>query len=206
MNSTASPATRARVNAGDLVSSDFLLWMLLAVGVVIVMWSPVVLRERYIDPDSGVFLYGGWRILHGAVPYRDFWDQKGPVIFYINAVGLLLGHGSIWGVLAVQFAALLAAGALGFDCFRRAFGRGPALIAMAACLATLPFILVTGNYVEEYALPLQFAAIWCFARAEAGSRRAIWVNGAIGVVGGLAFLLVPTTAGLWVAIAFYRLV
>src|SRR5258708_38768094 len=40
--------------------------------------------------DQGVYLYIGRGILHGGIPYRDFWDHKGPLIYYINALGLLL--------------------------------------------------------------------------------------------------------------------
>jgi hypothetical protein len=51
----------------------------------------------YTYRDSGVFLYAGWRITEGDIPYRDIWDHKPPVIFYINALGLSLTKGSRWG-------------------------------------------------------------------------------------------------------------
>ena len=53
--------------------------------------------------DGGFFLYAGQQILNGKIPYLDFWDSKGPAIFYINALGLWLGGGSRWGVWAVEF-------------------------------------------------------------------------------------------------------
>ncbi|HNB42164.1 MAG TPA: hypothetical protein PLG52_11735, partial [Anaerolineales bacterium] len=53
--------------------------------------------------DGGFFLYAGQQILNGKIPYQDFWDSKGPGIFYVNAFGLLLGGGSRWGVWAVEF-------------------------------------------------------------------------------------------------------
>jgi len=40
--------------------------------------------------DSGVFMYIGKGILSGNIPYRDYWDHKGPVIYFINALGMLL--------------------------------------------------------------------------------------------------------------------
>ncbi len=48
--------------------------------------------------DSGAFLYIGQRILKGDIPYRDIWDHKPPCIFFINALGLFIGRGAIWGV------------------------------------------------------------------------------------------------------------
>lgn len=59
-------------------------------------------KENIPGRDSGVFLYIGQQILDGSIPYRDIWDHKGPVIYYINAVGLFIGHGSLWGVWLVQ--------------------------------------------------------------------------------------------------------
>ena len=53
--------------------------------------------------DGGFFLYAGSQILKGKIPYLDFWDNKGPAIFYINSLGLWLGGGSRWGVWAVEF-------------------------------------------------------------------------------------------------------
>jgi len=52
--------------------------------------------------DGGFFLYAGQQIVDGKLPYRDFWDSKGPGIFYINALGLFLGDGSRWGVWLVD--------------------------------------------------------------------------------------------------------
>jgi len=48
--------------------------------------------------DSGVFLYVGQAILSGHIPYRDVWDHKPPLIYYIDTAGLMLTAGSLWGV------------------------------------------------------------------------------------------------------------
>ena len=37
--------------------------------------------------DGGFFLYAGSQIVDGKIPYVDFWDSKGPAIFFINALG-----------------------------------------------------------------------------------------------------------------------
>src|SRR5690349_17265741 len=53
--------------------------------------------------DSGVFLYVGWRLLNGDIPYRDVWDHKPPLIYFIDALGLTLAPHSLWGVWFLQF-------------------------------------------------------------------------------------------------------
>ncbi len=40
--------------------------------------------------DSGVFLYVGWRLLNGDIPYRDVWDHKPPLIYFVDALGIAL--------------------------------------------------------------------------------------------------------------------
>lgn len=40
-------------------------------------------------PDAGIFMYGGMLINKGYLPYRDLWDNKPPLIYYIASVGYL---------------------------------------------------------------------------------------------------------------------
>ena len=43
-------------------------------------------QNAYNDADSSYFAYGGKVLVQGGVLYRDFWDQKPPMIFYQNAL------------------------------------------------------------------------------------------------------------------------
>src|SRR5574341_367906 len=53
--------------------------------------------------DSGVFLYIGWRLISGDIPYKDVWDHKPPLIYFVDALGLSLTPDSQWGVWLLQF-------------------------------------------------------------------------------------------------------
>ena len=35
--------------------------------------------------DVGGYAYGGWRISHGEVLYRDVWDHKPPLLYFVYA-------------------------------------------------------------------------------------------------------------------------
>ena len=48
--------------------------------------------------DSGIFLSIGSDILQGKVLYQQTWDNKQPLLYIFNALGLWLGNGSVWGV------------------------------------------------------------------------------------------------------------
>jgi hypothetical protein len=54
--------------------------------------------------DKEVFTYAGWAMHNGLVPYRDFFDHKPPLIYFVNAAGIFLG--GRWGIWAID--ALLA--------------------------------------------------------------------------------------------------
>lgn len=50
-------------------------------------------RSRFFAPinfDEGIFIWSGWVVKNGGVPYRDLFQPKPPVIFFANALGLAL--------------------------------------------------------------------------------------------------------------------
>ncbi len=50
-------------------------------------------RSRFLAPinyDEEHFIWHGWLINNGSIPYRDFFESKPPVIFFGNALGLAL--------------------------------------------------------------------------------------------------------------------
>ena len=179
-----------------------ILLVALAAGVLI----PHILSYSSVPgQDSGVFLYTAWRILEGAIPYRDVWDHKPPGIFYIDAAGLLIGRGSIAGVWLIELLSLSIAALAGFSLLKRAFGILPSFFGSVAWLVSLVFVLEGGNLTEEFALPLQFVALFLFVRAQSRGPTA-WQGLAIGATGAAAFLLRQNLVGVWLSIAIYLLV
>jgi hypothetical protein len=47
--------------------------------------------------DTFSFLDGAWRIANKQIPYRDYFESLGPIIFIQTRLGLLLAHGSVAG-------------------------------------------------------------------------------------------------------------
>jgi 4-amino-4-deoxy-L-arabinose transferase-like glycosyltransferase len=152
--------------------------------------------------DSGVFLYIGWRILNGELPYRDVWDHKPPLIFYINALGLALTDNSRWGVWLIELAALFVAAYLGFQLIKRIFGIFPAVFSLVLWLLSLVPLLQGGNFTTEYTLPLQFTALWLAYDAER-LKFSGWRFFLIGLTGAIAFFTKQTAVGMWIAIVIY---
>ena len=102
--------------------------------------------------DGGFFLYAGQQILNGKIPYLDFWDNKGPAIFYINALGLWLGSGSRWGVWSLEFLCIFGTLLILYRALSKRLGFGAALFGVMMAGLGLRVALGYGNYTEEYAL------------------------------------------------------
>jgi hypothetical protein len=153
------------------------------------------------DPaeDAGVFFYAAQRLLDGGAPYRDIWDHKPPGVYFVDAVGLLLGGRT--GVWLIQLAFLIAAVLFGYRALSREFGPTAAFVGSLAWLVALPRLFLEygqTSFVEFYALPLQFGALLLLKEVRVLTpARAV----AIGLLGGAAFLLKPTLVGIWIAVA-----
>lgn len=154
--------------------------------------------------DSGVFLYTGQQVLEGKIPYRDVWDHKPPAVFYVNALGLLIGKGHIDGIYILEKLSVYAASVCGFFLMIRAFDAISAVFATILWLITLPLILDGGNLVTEYALPWQFLILYFFWSIEKHKTYA-WKCVALGIAVGVCVLFKQNTIGIGVAVVAYWL-
>ena len=154
--------------------------------------------------DSGVFLYVGSQILDGKIPYNDVWDHKPPAIYYIDALGLFIGNGSIWGVLFIEFLFLYFAFYIGFNLLEKSFGTIPAIFGSIAWLTSLVLLLDGGNLTEEFGLVFQFITLYLFLQAD--ERDYSYREFLIGSIGSIAFLLKPNLIGIWISIIIYLFV
>ncbi len=191
------PALQARLLAA--------LELILLASLVLAVLLPYSPAQRPVPSrDAGVFSYIGWRITQGELPYRDIWDHKAPVIFYLDALGLLLTPDSSWGIWLVEVAALWLAAALGYFLLKRLFDGLTAAVLSFLWLGSGFYLLAGGNLTTEYALPMQFAALWLFHRAE-NARRYGWRGLALGAVTALLFFTRQNAIAIPLAIGVYLL-
>lgn len=150
--------------------------------------------------DSGVFLYLGWRVLNGDIPYRDVWDHKPPLIYFVDALGLIITPHALWGVWFLQFIFIFFTLFIVYKLLDREFGIYAALTGTIVLTSGLLTILEKGNVTEEYALVFQALGFWLFILAwkrDFPIRSSFW----IGLLGGLAFNFKQTTIGVWITYA-----
>ena len=171
-------------------------------GVLVVLLLILALDSLANAPgtDSQIFMYVAQGILEGDVPYLDRWDHKGPLIYLINLVGLVIDD--VWGIWLVEGIFLLATAWLAFTIVKARFGAVAASFAVVIFLIYYGRFVQGGNLTEQYALLFQFLALYLFILTESrGARTKITLS--IGILAALAFLLRPDLVGVWLAIGIY---
>jgi hypothetical protein len=179
--------------------------LLVAIVLVVLLPSSPAISPGVPSRDSGVFLYAGWRVLHGEIPYLQIWDHKPPVIYYLDALGLALTPDSTWGVWLLEVVSLTLATAFGFYLSKWLYGLFPAIFAAFLWLFSTFYLLVGGNLTTEYGLPFQFAILWLFYHAESEGRYG-WRGFALGAVAALLFFTRQNAIAIVVAIGLYLLI
>jgi hypothetical protein len=160
--------------------------------------------HRIPEAGSGLSLFIGSQILEGKVPYRDFWDFRPPLIFFLNALGLALSRLRLeyW---VLEWAAIAASGLMLFRFLKRYFGMLPAWLASAGMITGLTAIQNYGNLPEEFALPLQALVLLLLVQSVDRSGGS-WHLFAIGIVTGLASSLRLTLFGTGLVVSAYLLI
>lgn len=144
--------------------------------------------------DGGFFLYAGQQILNGKIPYQDFWDSKGPGIFYINALGLLLGNGSRWGVWIVEFIFIYLTFWALYQGLSKRWNLINVLFGITLAGVGLKTVLGYGNYTEEYALLFNTIGILLFLSSTQHEKK-YWKYFGTGALFGLSFMFRANNIG-----------
>lgn len=169
--------------------------LILFVALIFIRINPL---DYLPNQDNGSFLYAGDQILQGNLPYIDFWDSKGPGIFYINALGLWLGKNTRWGIWLLEFLSLATSSFLIYDGLRHKWGRGAALFANILWLYGFMRVLDGGNLTEEYALLFNFWALAYFFKTDGVPSKKL--SFLIGFTLALSFLFRANNIGIQISL------
>jgi len=168
-------------------------WPALIVAVTLALIPLIALSQfmawyRTDVVDDQMFAYFGWRIAHGAVVYRDVWDNKPPGIYWVNALAMLIGRDSYAGVIAICVLALVVAHGCFLGVCASLFYRGAAAITTVLLGFYLTHGYYTGgtNRTETFLVACELAAVLCYVRGFARPGWGKWY--ACGLLCGAAFL------------------
>lgn len=170
---------------GDFVRTR-LGWI--AVAIVVVLVAGPGLRAALSQTalyDGGITASAGTFILHGAVPYRDFWLLYGPLAGYVAAVWTAIFGNELVVLRVVSLLLVVATALVGYGLIG---DRVPAVprVALAAIAALIPVYHI-GPDLAPWGLAMALALGAILAITRPGHR---WLFAA-GILVGLAGLARP---------------
>ncbi len=131
-----------------------ILYALIVSAIYVLIFSTTTspLYYKPLSVDSAAFQLIGKYWSEGYLPYVDLWDLKGPIIFWINAVGYWM-TGSAFGVLILQVLFMTVFGLIAYKMLRESFNQKFAKGLLIVLMFGSTILYSDGNTVEEYAVP-----------------------------------------------------
>lgn len=142
-----------------------ILYALIVSAIYVLIFSTTTspLYYKPLSIDSSAFQLIGKYWSEGYLPYVDLWDLKGPIIFWINAVGYWMTE-SAFGVLILQALFMTAFGLMALRMLRLEYDAKWAKLLWLVILMGGVILYSGGNTVEEYALPFLMGCFYCLYR------------------------------------------
>lgn len=188
-------------------------WYCLVVATLFLLYtstcSPLYPFNDWVDANA--YLTVGKGMFRGVVPYRDLFEQKGPLLYLIHAVAALFSRTTFIGVYIMEVlnlsAALYLAGRI-----VRLFLSDFWVYLILPCFAALTLIspnFESGDSAEEFSFVFILLALYVMIRyfkvrfpQPLTRSDAFWV----GFAGGCVFLIKYTLLGYWIGLALVLLI
>ena len=185
------------------LSKYYILFLLfLLCGMVLLQSNFAPFANQSTGVDSGVFVYTARAIMNGKVLYKEVFDHKGPLIYLINILGLLLLNGNLLGIWLLELASLFITTIFLYRSARLFFDETASFMSIVFALNTIMPLLELGDLTEEYSLC--FGAISLFLFLQAMKRNFIFSYKeilAISVCVACSLLLRMNLIALWMSFA-----
>lgn len=147
-------------------------------------------NKEVIGVDSAVFITIGEKMHEGKVPYKDVFDHKGPLLYFINYIGTV--HESYILLYIIESIFLIADVILLYKiAIRITKSRLLGLLATVFSTITFPLVLQGGNFAEEYTLPFILLALYIFLKPTKEKTDYLLTGISLGAVALLKINMIP---------------
>ena len=147
--------------------------------------------------DSAVFKIIGIGILKGEVPYLDLFDHKGPLLYFINALGYVISDDGRMGLYIIQCVSLFVTVVLWFHTSRLFTSTWKSFFCTLMALAVMSCQYEGGNLGEEYMLPYASMSLYLALSymIRNGQEHHPWYYSVLyGICFGAMFMIRPNDA------------
>lgn len=122
------------------------------------LWTTPLYKNWY-GCDASFFTMAGRGITKGWVPYKDFFDLKGPYFFFIEALGQFIKYGRT-GAFILQIVAMFFSMTLVMKLSRLFVSWKKTFVVLFVFAFWHIATLWGGNTLEEFALPLNLITLY----------------------------------------------
>lgn len=127
------------------------------------LWTSPFYKYWY-GCDASFFTLVGRGITEGKIPYRDFFDLKGPYFFFVEALGQLMAKERL-GAFLIQIPFAFASLVLVYEICLLFISKKKTILVLIVYLWGFITTLWGGNTLEEFALPLSLACLLMILRS-----------------------------------------
>ena len=172
--------------------------------------SPLYVIECY---DSVVFKQMGAYILDGKAPYVDMFDHKGPLLYFIQALGLWINPNR-WGIFLLQWLGLFISTIMWHKISRMYLSPLKSFLCVVLVLFTHFYLIEYGNLTEEYSnvfISISFYISLCIIKHEYIGKTKLLPHIVLGICLASVFYIRPNDAvafigGLLLGLFLYHVV
>lgn len=108
--------------------------------------------ENYYTSDSSIFITIGKAMKEGKIVYKEIFDHKGPILFFIQMIGQYIHEGR-FGIFILEVFFLFISNLFLYKSINLFTSDRKSIICIIVSMIYMSYFIETGNYSEEYSLP-----------------------------------------------------
>lgn len=155
--------------------------------------------------DANAFFTVGKSMFNNIIPYKDLFEQKGPLLYLIYGLGYLVSNKSFHGVFIIEVISFTIFLYFAHKIFKLYFNERYSILflpLLSFFVTTCPFF-VHGGSCEEFCLPFICGSLYYFIRHfkdKKLSNLEMFIN---GLFAGIVLLMKYTMLGFWIGFGLF---
>ena len=162
--------------------------------------------KTYEGMDTFVFAYIGESMHDGQIPYKDIFDHKGPFLYFINYLGTFLE--TTIGIWIIEVVFLIISTIFIYKISKLIVkSKKVSLIISIFIMFTMGSYTLSGNYVEEFALPFILISLYLYIDLYLNKDNLLQITSKksliIGICCGFVLMLRINMAVVWLVYSVF---
>lgn len=155
--------------------------------------------------DANAFFTVGKSWFNNVIPYKEIFEQKGPLLYLIYGIGYLLSNKSFHGVFILEVIIFTIFLYFVYKIFKIYFNEKYTIILLplVAFLITISSYFVHGGSCEEFCLPFISCSLYYYFKhfkERKLNNKEIFIN---GLLAGAVLLMKYTVLGFWIGFCLF---